>query len=217
MTEGQRSRRAPPWHRSPRPPLRTPGLSPTLARCPASPAHGSPGRRTFAGDGLIQETAVLLGGQAWGQTAHKQRDARGQHAVLSHVEPRLAHLPQGRLQRGDAERSTRDTPRSANRGQRGDTPGQEPPEQGRTGEEGHTGASGGEALRARTASCRPAPTRRPQGRLPADKGQAVPQGQRLPRGQRPHPLTCRISRSRSSTGSSSASTVRWTAGLRRHR
>lgn len=39
-------------------------------------------------------------------------------------------------------------------------------------------------------------------------------GQQLPRDQHPHPLTCRMSRSRSSRGSSSAITVRWTAGAR---
>lgn len=106
---------------APQPPGPPSGLlvwAPHPARRPASP-----GRCTFAGDSLIQQTAVLLGGQARRQTTHKQRDAWGQRPALSHVEPCLAHLPQGHLQGGDTERSPGDTPtRSVHRGPKGRRP-----------------------------------------------------------------------------------------------
>lgn len=63
------------------------------------------------------------------------------------------------------------------------------------------------ALLSRTASCPPG---WPWG--PSLRGRSHSQKPAAPRGQHPHPLTCRMSRSRLSKSSSSASTVRWTTG-----
>lgn len=47
---------------------------------------------TFGGHGLMQQVAVILGGQARWQATHEQGDTWGRGPGLGHVEPRLAHL-----------------------------------------------------------------------------------------------------------------------------
>lgn len=140
---------------APQPPGPPSGLlvcAPHRARRPASPGSDSPGRCTFAGDSLIQQTAVLLGGKARRQTAHKQRDARGQRPALSHVESCLAHLPQGHLQGGDTEQSPGDTPHLlCPQGARGKTSQAKRPQNRKGQERRDTRGPRGEALRASVA------------------------------------------------------------------
>lgn len=59
-----------------------------------------PRSHTFGGHSFVQQAAVLLGRQARRQAADKQADMWGHSPALSHIEPRLAHLPQGCLQGG---------------------------------------------------------------------------------------------------------------------
>lgn len=65
---------------------------------PSQQPTASHGGHTFGSHGLMQQAAVLLGGQAGRQAANKQGDVRGYIPALCHVEPRLAHLSHGHLQ-----------------------------------------------------------------------------------------------------------------------
>lgn len=53
---------------------------------------------TFGGHGLMQQVAVILGGQARWQATHEQGDMWDHGPGLGHAEPRLAHLAHRCLQ-----------------------------------------------------------------------------------------------------------------------
>lgn len=77
------------------------GLAPQ-SRCPvrtlSQPEPWIAQGHTFSGHGLMQQAAVILGGQARWQATHEQGDSWGHGPGLSHVEPHLIHLAHRCLQ-----------------------------------------------------------------------------------------------------------------------